>query len=142
MGSRQPLAKESTFGEAMRRGLLRRCPRCGGKGIFDSYFKLKETCPTCGYSFERESGYWVGAMTVNIAVAEAIFFVVFIAVILATMPDVDWVPLLMVALITNAVVPVLFYPFSKTVWMAGDLYFHRYSEEEGAVDLRERTPRA
>jgi uncharacterized protein (DUF983 family) len=114
----------------MKRGLLRRCPRCGNGGIFDSYFKLKESCPTCGYSFERESGYWVGAIAINMAVAEAIFFVVFIAAILATMPGVEWIPLLFVALITNAVVPVLFYPFSKTVWMAGDLYFHRDREEE------------
>jgi hypothetical protein len=81
-------------------------------------------------------------MTINMAVAEAIFFVVFIAVVLATMPGVDWVPLLIVALVTNAIVPVLFYPFSKTVWMAGDLYFHRYKEGEQAMDLKEgRRPR-
>lgn len=120
----------SSFGGAIRRGLRRRCPRCGGKGIFDSYFKLKERCPHCEYPFERESGYWVGAMTINIAVAEAAFFLLFIVVVLATMPDVDWAPLLLVAVVTNALVPVLFYPFSKTVWMAGDLYFHKYRSEE------------
>ena len=138
MARRQPQTQD-TFGKAILRGLLRRCPRCGNGGIFDSYFKLKETCPTCGYSFERESGYWVGALTINTAVAIATFFVVFIVVVLLTMPGVDWVPLLIVTVITNAIVPVLFYPFSKTVWMAGDLYFHRYREEEADVDLRERT---
>jgi uncharacterized protein (DUF983 family) len=125
----------------MARGLRRRCPRCGNGGIFDSYFKLKQRCPTCGYSFERESGYWVGAIIINMAVAEIVFFVLFIAVVLATMPDVDWVALLVVALVTNAIMPVIFYPFSKTVWMAGDLYFHHYKEGEQAMDAKEGTRR-
>ena len=119
-----------TFGRALRRGLRRRCPRCGSGGIFDSYFSLKERCPTCDYPFERESGYWVGAIAINMAIAEAIFFVLFIAVVLLTMPGVEWMPLLAVALVTNAIVPVIFYPFSKTIWMSGDLYFHRYKSEE------------
>lgn len=139
MARRQAHADGTTFGKAMVRGLLRRCPRCGKGGIFSSYFRLRESCPTCGYSFERESGYWVGAMVVNMGVAMAVFFVVFIAAVLATMPGVDWVPLLVVTLVTNALVPVLFYPFSKTVWMAGDLYFHRYKEGEQAWDLKEGT---
>jgi len=139
--ARRPTQDRETLGRAVLRGLRRRCPRCGNAGIFNSYFKLKENCPTCGYSFERESGYWVGAMTVNMAVAEAMFFVVFIVVVLATMPDVEWIPLLLVALITNAIVPVLFYPFSKTVWMAGDLHFNRYKEGEQAMDLKEGTRR-
>jgi hypothetical protein len=76
-------------------------------------------------------------MVINMGVAMAAFFVVFIAAVLLTMPDVDWAPLLLVTLVTNALVPLLFYPFSKTVWMAGDLHFHRYKEGEQAMDLRE-----
>lgn len=70
----------------------------------------------------------MGAIVVNMAVAEILFFLLFIAVVLATMPGVEWGPLLIVAVATNAVVPVIFYPFSKTVWMAGDLYFHKHRE--------------
>ena len=114
----------------MARGLRRRCPRCAARGIFDGYFKLKDRCPACAYPFERESGYWVGAIAINMAVAELIFFLLFIGVVLATMPGVDWGPLLVVALVTNGLIPVIFYPFSKTIWMAGDLYFHRYREDE------------
>lgn len=64
-------------------------------------------------------------MIVNTAVTETIFVLLFVAVLFATIPDVQWVPLLTVALATNALVPVLFYPYSKTVWMAVDLYFHK-----------------
>jgi hypothetical protein len=48
------------------------------------------------------------------------------------MPDIEWGPLLAVGLITNAVVPVLLYPYSKSVWMAFDLYFHRLDPSEGS----------
>jgi Protein of unknown function (DUF983) len=81
-------------------------------------------CDDCGYSYEREEGYWVGALIMNIAVAEACFAVLFVAVVLATMPDVAWAPLLGAALFTNALLPLVFYPYSKTLWMAVDLYLH------------------
>jgi hypothetical protein len=32
--------------------------------------------------------------------------------------------------LTNMVVPVLFYPLSKTVWVAIDIYFHPLPTEE------------
>ncbi|MDQ3879276.1 MAG: DUF983 domain-containing protein [Actinomycetota bacterium] len=106
------------------RGFRKRCPMCGGKGIFASWSELKEHCPTCGYTFVREDGYWVGAMIVNFAAAEIWFFALFVGVIIATLPDIPWQPLLAIALVTNGVLPIVFYPRSKTVWMALDLFFH------------------
>jgi uncharacterized protein (DUF983 family) len=137
MARRAERSGDGGLAPALGRGLRRRCPRCRSRGIFESYFRLKEACPTCAYPFERESGYWVGAITINMAVAEAAFFVLFIGVILLTMPGVEWGPLLLVAIATNAIMPVLFYPFSKTVWMAVDLHFHPHRQEESDVDLRE-----
>ena len=106
------------------RGLAKRCPMCGKGKVFVSFFRMRDSCEQCGYVFSREDGYWVGAMVVNIAVAEIWFALLFGAVVLATMPDIAWVPLLIVALVTNGLLPVVFYPHSKTIWMALDLYFH------------------
>jgi uncharacterized protein (DUF983 family) len=111
-------------GTLLWRALFKRCPRCGQKKIFESFFTLPRACPNCGYVFERQEGYWVGAMIVNIAVAEAWFFILFIGVLIATMPDIAWQPLLLVALVTNGLLPIVFYPHSKTFWMAIDLYVH------------------
>lgn len=97
---------------------------CGRERVFRRFFTMKSSCPHCGYRFEREAGYWVGALIVNIAVAEAWFALLFGAVVIATMPDVEWMWLLVVALITNGLLPIVFYPHSKTLWMALDLYFH------------------
>jgi uncharacterized protein (DUF983 family) len=110
--------------------LRRHCPRCGQGGIFDSYYQLAGSCPRCGHHFEREEGYWVSAIIVNTAVTEAIFGVLFVAGIFATAPDVQWLPLLVIGVAANLVVPVLFFPLSKTIWVAIDLYFHPPEETE------------
>lgn len=106
------------------RGLAKRCPVCGRGRVFSSWFQMLDRCSVCGYNFEREEGYWVGALIVNITFAEAWFAVLFAVVLIATLPDVAWVPLLVVALVTNGLLPVIFYPYSRSLWMAVDLYFH------------------
>jgi uncharacterized protein (DUF983 family) len=110
---------------ALWRGIRRRCPRCGQGGLFTGFFTLRSECPGCGLRFEPEEGYWVGAMIVNIAVTEVLFGVVLIGGILLWWPDVRWGVLASAAIAINAIVPVLFYPWSKTIWMALDVLLHR-----------------
>src|SRR5712671_2207503 len=51
--------------------LQQRCPRCRSGNIFrKSLFlfpKMHERCPTCDLKFEREPGYFLGAMYVSYA---------------------------------------------------------------------------
>ncbi|MBA2725278.1 MAG: DUF983 domain-containing protein [Actinobacteria bacterium] len=115
--------RSSTFGTQLRRGLFKRCPNCGSGNLFQGFFKLKPSCPSCAYHFEREEGYWTGAMIVNIAACEVWFFLLFVGILITTAPDIEWRPVLAVALITNGLLPVVFYPHSKTIWMAMDLHF-------------------
>ena len=110
------------------RAVRRACPVCGHRKIFSGYFTLKDSCPNCNYQFAREEGYWVGAVIMNTAITEGIFFVLFVATIIATAPDVNWVTLLIIGLATNLIFPVIFYPFSKTIWMAFDLVFMKKLE--------------
>lgn len=42
------LMEQRPTGTAMRRGFLRRCPRCGEGQLFDGYLKVARTCPACG----------------------------------------------------------------------------------------------
>ncbi len=117
------------LGLLARRALLRRCPVCGAKKIFSSWFQLKARCPTCSYTFERESGYWVSAIIVNTAVTEALFAVFFVGVLIATFPDVSWGPVLVVGAVTNVLFPIGFFPLSKTLLIAFDLWIHPPSSE-------------
>lgn len=124
------MAPAPRFGEALRRALRKRCPRCSGPGIFATFFGLRERCPTCGFRFEREQGYWTGAMIVNIAICELWFVVLFGLIVLPTFPEVPWRLLLGVGLLTNGLLPVVFYPWSKTIWMALELLFHWNPEDD------------
>ncbi len=50
------------------------CPRCGqgrifGTSIFRPFPRLNERCPVCGLKFEREQGYFLGAMVVSYILA-------------------------------------------------------------------------
>jgi hypothetical protein len=85
---------------------------------------MLDQCPGCGHLFEREEGYWVGAIIVNTAATEALFAVLFIGTLILTIPNVPWQPLLAVALGTNGVFPWIFYPSSKTTWVAIDVHWH------------------
>lgn len=116
--------RERSLGAALSRGLRKKCPVCGNGNLFDGWFKLKERCPSCGYSFAREEGYWVSAVIVNMAVIEALFLVLFLVVVIGSAPEVPWGPLIVLATAFNLLFPIFWYPFSKTIWMGIDLYFH------------------
>lgn len=125
-----PATARPPFGPLVRRALLRRCPVCGGKKIFESWSRLKRRCPRCSYRFERESGYWVSAIIVNTAVTFALFGIFFVGALILTYPDVSWGPVLLIGAVTNFIFPIFFFPLSKTVLMAFDLWVHPLSESE------------
>lgn len=82
---------------------------------------MLETCPRCDLPFERGEGYWLGAIAINLAVAELAFFATLLAGMAITWPDVPWLGLGLVCVAVNIVVPIVFYPFSKTIFLAIDL---------------------
>lgn len=42
--------------------LLQRCPHCRKGPVFHGLISMYETCRVCGLRFEREPGYFLGAM--------------------------------------------------------------------------------
>jgi hypothetical protein len=44
------------------------------RGLFAGWFALRNRCPACGFRYEREEGYWVGAVIVNTAASMALFY--------------------------------------------------------------------
>lgn len=131
-GDRAQAAPDLPDWTAIGRGLVGACPRCGGRGIFASMVDLREHCPTCGMHFERESGYWLGAMAVITGVFMLVFAVVSVGGILLFWPDVPWVGLTVAGLVVNGAIPVLGYGWAKTAWMGIEQGFHPPSAAEEA----------
>lgn len=80
-------------------------------------------CPRCGLHFEREPGYWVGAIAINTVVVGGAFAILFVVTMVLTVPDIPWVALLIAVVPLMTIGPALVYPFSKTLWLAVDLGF-------------------
>jgi uncharacterized protein (DUF983 family) len=54
--------------QVLGRALRLRCPRCGAGALFDGPFRMRPRCPACGLRYEREPGYFVGAIYLNYGV--------------------------------------------------------------------------
>jgi uncharacterized protein (DUF983 family) len=116
--------------QLLTRGMTRRCPNCGERHIFRRWLLMVERCPRCGLHFEREEGYWTGAVAINTIATEVVFVILLVAVVVRTWPDVPMVRLLVAGVLLNALFPFLFYPISKTLWVAIDLILHPLEERE------------
>ena len=104
------------------RALRRRCPYCGSGGIFDGWFSLRERCPTCGAVFEREDGYFLGAYGINLLFALFVGLGGALLLIFGTpLRDAALIWQEAVAVLLAVVLPILVFPYSRTLWMALDL---------------------
>jgi len=53
----------------LRAILSLRCPRCRQGHLFRGLITMDEACGVCGLVYEREHGYFVGAMAISYALA-------------------------------------------------------------------------
>lgn len=112
------------------RGAVRRCPNCGSRGLFRGYTTLRRACPRCGLLLDRgEDDYFLGAFTVNFVTAELGLGLFLLTLILVTWPDVRWDVILYGGISLMVLLPILFFPHSRTLWLAIDLAFRTPGEE-------------
>lgn len=114
----------------LTRAMRRRCPRCDSPEAFTSFYELNDRCPGCGMRFEREPGYWVGAMIVITTLTFGLFLVLLVGGIVVTWPETPWNWLLGVTLAANLVIPVAIYPQAKLLWSAMELGWHPLEAHE------------
>lgn len=109
------------------RGLTLRCAFCGSRDLFRGWFRMRESCPSCAHRFHVESGFFLGAYAINFAVTEGLLLLALVPYIVlsASNPQtaVPVLPFAGAALAGAILGPVLFYPFSRTLWVALELIF-------------------
>jgi uncharacterized protein (DUF983 family) len=115
------------------RGATRRCPRCGSGHLFRHWVTILPDCPHCGLHFEREAGYWAGALAINIILVGGVFTIAFVVALVLTVPDIPVAPLLAIFIPLMVLGPIFFYPISKTLWVTIDRAFLQ------RLDANERT---
>jgi uncharacterized protein (DUF983 family) len=117
------------------RGLTRRCPLCGGGKLFRRWFTMVDRCPRCGFPFERIEGHWIGALGMNTVVSFGAVLIAVVAGFVLTYPDGPFAVAVVLIVGTALVVPLVFFPFSKTLWSAIDLAMRPLAPEDD-VDPR------
>jgi uncharacterized protein (DUF983 family) len=110
-----------TLGILLKRALLLRCPRCGRGKLFRRWFTMYDHCSYCNWRFEREEGYWTGAIAVNLVVTELL--VAAFVIPLAAMQT-PLLPLFAIGIPATILLPFLFYRHSKSVWMTIDFFLN------------------
>lgn len=106
------------------RAIALRCPHCGGRDMYAGWFKARPRCPTCALKVERgEEGYRVGSYMFNLVGAELAFVALFGAIVIWRWPTPPWEALTWTAPVFMLLAPLLFYPFTKLLFLAFDLTF-------------------
>src|SRR5262245_50771374 len=98
------------------RALRLRCPRCGQTPLYAGWFAMRERCASCGLRYEREQGYFVGAIYVNYMLTAALglggvlLLDAWIGLSLASQLAIA-VPVMLLA-------PLLFFRHARSLWLA------------------------
>ena len=96
-----------------------RCPRCRRGLVFRRGLAMYNLCPACGMKYEREPGYFVGAMYISYAFAAFFIGVISFLVNLA-LPELEFAwTVLTAAVLMLPLVPTMI-RYSKVLWMTID----------------------
>ena len=115
------------------------CPRCRTGKIYGTAFfhlpaRMHERCDSCGLKFEREEGYFLGAMYVSYALAIPLIALLTLIEHLI-LPKWSLFRLVVLAsLICLPSTPVI-WQYSRVIW----IYFDRYFDPEDEQDEHRRS---
>jgi len=98
--------------------LTLRCPRCLEGKVWRGFLSMHERCPVCGLAFEREPGYFTGAMVVSYALAVPVLGTIVIG--LMTIGGLDAVPALLIGDTMYLILVPFIFRYSRVVWLHFD----------------------
>ena len=96
-----------------------RCPVCRTGRIFSGAVTMNPQCPTCRYVFEREPGYFLGAIAIGYFIGVGI--VAALAVLVRRIaPMLDWEWCFAVAVVVYLFFTPFVFQYARTIWMYFD----------------------
>lgn len=103
-------------------GLRLKCPRCGIGALYLKPFRMRANCAHCALKFEREQGYFIGAIYINYAATVAIAVPGYFLLDAFTSMNINqqlmlWVPF-------AVIFPLLFFHHSRSLWLVLDHFFN------------------
>lgn len=106
---------------------------CGEGHLFRHWFVMAPSCPGCGLVFRRSPGHWLGSWFLNVLLVQAVLVVGITIVVAVTWPDRPGWAIYSGCVAAALVVPVLVFPFTRTVWTAIDLIMRPLEFDDGVA---------
>ena len=103
----------------LARGARLCCPVCGRAPVFQSPFRVRPDCPACGALFQREEGFFVGAIMINVVTTEAAVLLTAGLWLLSSAGS-GGATMLTLLFAVALLFPVAFYHHAWSLWLAGD----------------------
>lgn len=102
------------------RAIRLRCPRCGEGRLYRSIvsIKMNKRCANCNLQFERESGFFLGAIYINYGLTAAIVTVGYMVLLVTRALPHDQIKF--VTLSVAVIFPLLFFRHARSLWLAFD----------------------
>jgi len=95
-----------------------RCPRCGVAPLFRGFFSMYPECLSCNLRFEREQGYFVGAIYINYAATAIITIAGYVW--LDYFVDLSLAKQLIVWITFGVCFPLFFFRYARSLWLSID----------------------
>jgi uncharacterized protein (DUF983 family) len=122
-----------------RAGRLR-CPACGRAPIFRGWFAMHELCASCGRQFNRDPGYFLGAIYFNYGITAVLVLTLYF-----TMYFRDWLTdaeRLVALSLFGVLFPIWFFRYSRALWIAFDERWDPWPNTEEARTMEEAARRS
>jgi uncharacterized protein (DUF983 family) len=97
--------------------LLQRCPRCLHGKAFHGLASMRERCPECHFKFEREPGYFLGAMYASYFMAIPILLLLTLAIYQLFLPDWRLENVVLVAIVPFVCLVPFIFRYARILWM-------------------------
>lgn len=95
-----------------------KCPRCEEGSLFQKRFTMFSNCPKCDLKFEREQGYFIGAMYINYGATVFLAFPGYF--IFDVFTSIPFLVNFAIWIVVSGIFPVFFYRYSKSLWLNFD----------------------
>ena len=99
------------------------CPKCEQGKMFTGLFGMRPECEVCHLKFEREEGYWTGAMLINWVLVWCVLCPIWVVMFIKRIP---FPAILLATVVLLIVLLPLFFRYSRAIWLYLD---HTVDEE-------------
>ena len=95
-----------------------RCPDCGLGPLYRSLFRMNAQCEYCDLIYEREQGYFIGAIYINVIATESLL--VGTLLIYGLISGKISQTILTVLVLLALTLPLVFFHHSRSLWLCID----------------------